>query len=152
MPDRARQNARARGHLMTDDISRIRQNWAMAIAAREIVGSLFYENLFRIAPETRSLFPESLDAQGRKLVQTLSWIVDHLDAPEHLMAGAEALAQRHVGYGVTPDQYDAVGAALITTLGAGLGDAFDENDAAAWTRVYGDLSARMIAAAYPAEG
>jgi hemoglobin-like flavoprotein len=136
---------------MTDDIVRIRKNWASAIAARDIVGRVFYENLFRIAPATRPLFPETLDEQGRKLVQTLSWIVDHLDQADDLDAGAEALALRHVGYGVTAQQYDAVGTALIATLQAGLGDDFSKEDEAAWVRVYTDLSQRMISAAYPAE-
>jgi len=64
---------------MSTDIIRIRQTWAQAIAAREIVGQVFYQLLFKSSPDTRELFPESLDEQGRKLVQTLSWIVDHLD-------------------------------------------------------------------------
>lgn len=133
---------------MSTDIIRIRQNWAQAISAREIVGQVFYEFLFKTAPETRELFPESLDQQGRKLVQTLSWIVDHLEEADDLNAAADALALRHVGYGVTQDQYAAVGDALIATLKAGLGDAFSEEDEAAWVRVYGTLSSRMIATAY----
>lgn len=137
---------------MTTDIARIRQNWANAIAAKDIVGQLFYENLFAIAPETRPMFPASLEDQGRKLVQTLSWIVDHLDHTDDLTAGAEALAVRHVGYGVTPDQYGAVGEALIATLQVGLGDGFNEDDKDAWLRVYASLSQLMIDAAYPKAG
>lgn len=137
---------------MTTDIVRIRQNWAKAVAARDIVGQLFYQNLFEIAPETRPMFPESLDDQGRKLVQTLSWIVDHLDEADDLTAGAQALAVRHVGYGVTPDQYAAVGQSLIATLQAGLGDAFSKDDEAAWLRVYSGLTQLMIDAAYPDAG
>lgn len=133
---------------MITDIVRIRQNWASAILAREIVGKLFYEKLFQIAPDTRPLFPESLDEQGRKLVQTLSWIVDHLDQPDDLAAGAEALAVRHLAYGVTPDHYDAVGSALVATLRTGLGDSFSGEDEAAWVRIYGGLSQKMITAAY----
>lgn len=133
---------------MTTDIIRIRQNWANAILARDIVGELFYEKLFQIAPNARSLFPKSMDDQGRKLVQTLSWIVDHLDQPEELGASAEALAMRHLAYGVLPDDYDAVGAALIATLRTGLGDSFSKEDEAAWTRVYDGLSKQMITAAY----
>lgn len=134
---------------MKPDIVRIRKNWARAIAAREIIGRVFYENLFRIAPETRALFPDTLDEQGRKLVQTLSWIVDTLDNADDLVAGAEALAVRHVGYGVKPEQYTAVGTALIATLQAGLGEDFSAADEAAWVRVYTGLSQSMIKAAYP---
>lgn len=136
---------------MIQDIVRIRQTWASAVAAREIVGQLFYENLFRVAPQTRALFPASLDDQGRKLVQTLSWIVDHLDQEDELFPAADALAARHVGYGVMPDHYEAVGAALIATLHAGLGADFEAEDEAAWLRTYGVLSKRMIETAYATE-
>jgi hemoglobin-like flavoprotein len=134
---------------MLDDVSRIRKNWAVAIGARDIVGGLFYQNLFRIAPDTRSLFPDSLDEQGRKLVQTLSWILDHLEDPDQLLPAAQGLARRHVGYGVSADQYDAVGKALVATLSEALGDAFSDEDAAAWARIYGGLSKVMTDAAYP---
>lgn len=135
---------------MPDGIIRIRSSWAKAIAARKILGIIFYENLFDIAPHTRPLFPESLDDQGRKLVLTLSWIVDHLEDEETLTAAARDMAVRHLDYGVTKDHYAAVGEALLMTLRAGLGDEFDDEDEAAWMRVYAQISSTMIAAAYPA--
>ena len=134
---------------MTDDITRIRRNWALAVGARDILGEIFYQNLFVIAPDTRQMFPETLDEQGQKLVQTLSWIVDHLDQPDELSKAAEDLAHRHVAFGVVPKQYGAVGQALIATLQTGLGDAFSADDEGAWARVYSSLSDKMIAAAYP---
>ena len=134
---------------MSDDITRIRVNWAKAIVARDILGDIFYTHLFEIKPESRVLFPASLNDQGRKLVQTLSWIIDHLEDGDALTEAAAALARRHVGYGGAAGDYDAVGAALIATLRSGLGDDFTDGDAAAWSRVYADLSKTMIAAAYP---
>jgi nitric oxide dioxygenase len=81
-------------------------------------------------------------------VATLGFIVDHLDAPEPLMAAAKELATRHVGYGVSKDQYASVGAALIKSLRQLLGPEFSAEDEAAWTEVYGGLSEAMIDAAY----
>lgn len=133
---------------MHDDITRIRSSWAKAITAKDILGDIFYGILFEIAPHTRPLFSQSLDDQGRKLVQTLSWIVDHLEQEDTLMEAASALAIRHVKYEVLPEHYAAVGEALIATLQAGLGDAFSTQDQEAWTRVYGQLSSAMIEAAY----
>ena len=134
--------------LMSSDVVRIRKNWADAVAAHDILGSIFYDQLFSIAPETRDMFPPQMDDQGRKLVQTLSWIVDHLDQPDQLYSAAKSLAIRHVGYGVAPSQYAAVGTALIATLESGLGDSFSAEDRAAWEHVYGDLSSKMINMAY----
>ena len=133
-----------------DDVARIRRSWARAASAGDIVGTLFYNRLFEIAPETRTLFAADLDRQAGKLMQTLNWIVDHVDAPDALLPRAAALAERHVRYGVTPAQYPLVGQALVDTLAGALGAGFDAADAAAWGRVYGALSGAMIAHAYPA--
>ena len=136
--------------LAPEDVARIRKTWAKAAAAGDIVGRIFYARLFEIAPEARRMFKDDINPQATKLLQTLNWIVDHLDRPETLQPAAEALAMRHVRYGVEAAHYPAVGAALIATLGQGLEGDFDEEDAAAWGRVYGTLSGMMISAAYPA--
>lgn len=134
---------------VADDLRRIRRSWAMAAASEDVVGRIFYRTLFEIAPHARSLFSGDMDEQSRKLMQTMNWIVDHLDAPELLQPRAESLAVRHLRYGVEADQYALVGQALIDTLQKGLGDDFDAEDAAAWGRVYGTLSKMMTDAAYP---
>lgn len=110
---------------------------------------VFYSNLFRIDPTTKPLFVGDLTLQGRKLTQTLSFIVDHIDDEDVLMPAAVDLALRHVGYGVEPEHYASVGAALIETFRQLLGPAFSEEDAAAWVEAYTALSTAMVDAAYP---
>jgi len=131
------------------DHVRIRKNWAKAISAGDLVGQLFYAQLFELAPASRAMFPEVIDDQARKLLQTLNWIIDHLDDPDALIPAAESLAVRHVKYGVKVEHYPAVGEALIATLQQGLGPEFSEEDKAAWLRIYAQLSGIMTAAAYP---
>lgn len=130
------------------DVLRIRRTWAKAAGAGDFVGGLFYRRLFEIAPEAQRLFRSDMGEQSRKLMQTLNWIVDHLDHPSDLNDAATALALRHVRYGVAAGNYGAVGQALIDTLDAALGADFTPEDAAAWGRVYGGLSGMMIDAAY----
>jgi nitric oxide dioxygenase len=59
----------------------------------------------------------------------------------------QALGRRHVGYGVKEADYATVGAALLWTLDAGLGEAFTADVGAAWGRVYTLLSTVMMEAA-----
>jgi hemoglobin-like flavoprotein len=59
----------------------------------------------------------------------------------------EALGKRHVAYGVTPQHYEPVGAALLWTLEQGLGDAFTPPLKAAWTEAYLTLAGVMQKAA-----
>ncbi len=134
---------------MEDDIRRIRKTWAAAVGANDIVGTIFYRNLFQVAPETRGLFPDDIDPQGRKLVLTLSWILDHVEDSSTLIPAAEDLARRHVAYGVQADHYPIVGEVLINTLKDTLGGDFTDEDVGAWVRIYSDLSQTMTAAAYP---
>lgn len=135
----------------TPDEVRMRRSWAKAAAAGDLVGQIFYSKLFEIAPESRAMFPDAIDDQARKLLQTLNWIVDHLDDAETLVPATEDLAIRHVRYGVTAEHYPAVGEALIATLRQGLGPEFSSEDEAAWLRVYAQLSGIMTSAAYPAD-
>lgn len=132
-----------------DKVACIRKTWAQVIGAPEIVGRLFYSRLFAIAPEARGMFPADMRGQEKKLVDTLDFIVDHLDAFEDLLPVARDLAIRHVAYGTLPDHYPAVGSALVETLEQALGDGFTAEDRAAWIEAYTVLSDEMISAAYP---
>ena len=64
------------------------------------------------------------------------------------MPAASALAKRHVSYGAQPAHYPVVGEALLWTLQRGLGDAWTDDVAAAWTAAYTTLSNFMISEAY----
>ena len=67
------------------------------------------------------------------------------------MPAAEALAIKHVGYGVKAAHYKPVGEALIWTLEKGLGEDFSMEVRAAWLSTYGVLAGVMIAEAYGKE-
>ncbi|MEM1076706.1 MAG: globin domain-containing protein [Pseudomonadota bacterium] len=129
---------------------RIRKTWSLAAAIPEQVAHVFYANLFRTDPSTKPLFVGDLELQGRKLIQTLGFIVDHLDEQQKLLPAAQELAIRHVSYGVSADQYASVGTALIKTLKQLLGADFSREDEIAWAETYSGLSDAMIEAAYAA--
>lgn len=132
-------------------IALIRSSWAAAAANPQMATELFYGRLFRIAPEVRPLFADDIRKQAAKLADTLGFIVDHIDRPDALLPAAEALALRHVRYGVSAAHYVHIGTALIWTLRQLLGPRFDAETEAAWTEAYAALSGAMIAAAYPGE-
>lgn len=108
---------------------------------------LFYDRLFVIAPELRSLFPEDMTEQRRKLMAMLAAAVNGLTDFGTIAPTVAALAARHNGYGVKPEHYAPVGAALIWTLQQGLGDEFTPSLEEAWVAVYTALSGFMQQAA-----
>lgn len=112
---------------------------------------IFYSKLFELDPKLKSLFPSGEDAmktQGNKLMTMLGAAVAGLSNLEALIPVLKDLGKRHVDYKVEPSHYDTVGAALLGTLEAGLGDDFTIDVKNAWADVYGTMADVMIEASY----
>jgi hemoglobin-like flavoprotein len=125
----------------------VQQTFAQVVPIADQAAALFYGRLFELDPTLKGLFRIDMTEQGRKLMQVLAFAVGKLDALDELVPAVEALGRRHVGYGVKDAHYDTVGAALLWTLGQGLGPAFTPEVKAAWTTVYGVLASTMKTAA-----
>jgi hemoglobin-like flavoprotein len=131
-----------------DQVKLVQQSFAEVVPIADPAAAMFYERLFEIAPAVRPLFHGDMAEQRRKLMATLAAVVKGLGDIEAILPTASALAKRHVGYGVKPEHYDSVGAALLWTLERGLGDRWSSDLAAAWSAAYGTLSGFMIGEAY----
>ncbi len=93
------------------------------------------------------MFKGDMAEQGRKLTAMLNTVVVKLDNLGEIVPAVQDLGKRHVAYGVDDAHYDTVGAALLWTLGAGLGDAFTPEVKEAWTKAYVTLAGAMKEAA-----
>ena len=113
---------------------------------------IFYTKLFELDPALKPLFPTDKEGamveQGNKLMTMLGAAVAGLSNMDALIPVLKGLGKRHVDYKVEPSHYATVGAALLGTLEAGLGDEFTPDVKEAWTTVYGAMSSVMIEAAY----
>lgn len=128
-------------------IEMIRASWSSVGQIQDVAATLFYDRLFELDPTVRRLFRRADMAQQKKiLMQTLTVVVRSLDRLDQLVPAIEALGRRHAGYGVREEHYDTVGAALLWTLGQGLGDGFTPELEAAWTDAYTTLASVMIGA------
>lgn len=132
--------------LSESDIVLIQESFSQVAPIADQAAGLFYNRLFEIAPEVRPLFKSDITEQGKKLMSTLAIVVNGLRDLGAIVPVAQDLAKRHVGYGVQAAHYEPVGAALIWTLGQGLGEAFTPETEAAWVKAYGVLSGVMIEA------
>ena len=126
----------------------IRSSFQSVAALGNGAGHAFYDRLFRTAPQIRPMFPEDVGEQAGKLTMALKLVVDTIGDLPKLTQIVEALARRHVAYGVEAGHYPLVGQVLLETLGDALGDDFTAETREAWAAAYGLLSERMIAAAY----
>jgi hemoglobin-like flavoprotein len=131
-----------------EQITLVQSSFAKVEPIAATAAELFYARLFEIAPEVKPLFKGDMTEQGVKLMSMLGTVVRGLNRLDALVPAAQNLARAHVAYGVQPEHYAPVGAALLDTLAKGLGDAFTSETKAAWETAYGILSKTMIDAAY----
>lgn len=110
---------------------------------------IFYQRLFEIAPEFRSMFKHDMKKQGAMLMSTLGLAVGSLNHLETILPAVRSLGQRHAGYGVQPEHYQKVAEAFLWTLESALGDAFTSELKDAWVAAYTTLATVMIEASEP---
>jgi len=126
----------------------VASTWRLIVPIQDTAADLFYRRLFELAPQYRSLFKSDLEAQKRKLMAMLAFVVKSLSWPENtwredvdqksdLFLVVLALGRRHTDlYRIPSEAYDTVREALMWTLDYGLGEAFTPAARAAWSRVY----------------
>ena len=113
----------------------------------ETAAQMFYGRLFFLDPSLRPLFRGDLREQGRKVMAMISFTVNGLTRLHELLPTVKALGRRHAGYGVRPEHYYTVGAALLWTLEQGLGAQFTADTSEAWVAAYSVLADTMRDAA-----
>jgi hemoglobin-like flavoprotein len=125
----------------------VQSSFAKVAPIAETAAALFYGRLFELDPSLRYMFHGDMAEQGRKLMNMLTLAVRGLDRPDQLIPAVEMLGRRHTGYGVKPEHYGTVAAALLWTLEQGLGDDFTPEVKDAWVAVYTLLANTMQEAA-----
>ena len=135
-------------NMTPEQVNLVQQSFAKVAPISEQAAVLFYDRLFEVAPQVRTMFPDDMTEQRKKLMGTLAVVVNGLSDIGSVLPAASALAKRHVGYGARPEHYPVVGGALLWTLEKGLGEAWTPEVADAWSAAYGTLSGYMISEAY----
>lgn len=133
--------------LTPEQKSLVQDSWRLVQPISTQAAELFYGKLFELDPSLRPLFKGDIREQGAKLMKTIGIAVNSLNDLPGILPVVQALGQRHVGYGVKPEHYPTVGAALLWTLEQGLGSKATPEVLEAWGKVYGVLSSVMISSA-----
>jgi hemoglobin-like flavoprotein len=130
------------------NVNLLRQSFEVVATANPQFITRFYEILFERYPQTRPLFPPNgMARQAEMLTQALVAVLDHLEDAPWLQGTLGALGAKHVGYGVTREMYDWVGASLLATLAEVAGSAWTPDLQAAWSEAYGAIVSLMLARA-----
>jgi hemoglobin-like flavoprotein len=132
-------------------IALVRSSWRHMLLIKERAAELFYRRLFELDPSLEPLFRGDMTRQGQKLMAMLGMVVARLDRLGDLVPAVEELGRRHARYGVEDGHYDTVGAALLSTLRAVLGDALSREAEEAWAVAYATLAGVMKQASAEAQ-
>jgi len=124
-------------------IELVQSSFNLVTPILESATMMFYDRLFQLDPSLRQMFRSPQEEQARKLAHVLTVVVEGLSRPEQILPAVEELGRRHSAYGVRPEHYASVGAALLGTLQSGLGEAFTAEVREARASAYFLLSSTM---------
>src|SRR5258708_4335309 len=104
-------------YLMTpEQIYLVRKSFDALWPFRRKLAEQFYGRFFELAPDTRRLFPNDLERQQLKLMDTIAAIVGALDQRELFQSIISQTGRKHADFGVHNSHFTAFGEALIWGL------------------------------------
>ncbi|MEO0390472.1 MAG: globin domain-containing protein [Pseudomonadota bacterium] len=133
-----------------EQIALVQASFQRVVLIKDQLGRAFYQELFRIAPQVRPIFPADMAAQEAKLTDALIYVVDNLTRPDVIEETLVPLALRHLDYGAQPAHFAAVGMALMTALRQTAPGGITPQESNAWMAAYSAM-ADMMVAEFPAK-
>ena len=133
-----------------EQVHLVRNSFDALWPVRRRLAETFYTRFFELAPDTRRLFPDDMERQQLKLMDSLAAIVGALDKREIFQSVISHSARQHSQFGAAPPHFIAFGQALIWGLQQQLGPAFTPELEQAWTTLYDTVQSRMTGGAQAA--
>lgn len=97
---------------------------------------LFYDELFRLAPDLRAIFPDDIARQREKFAHMLGVVVKNLSQVSNISDDLIDLGRRHAGYDVEDENYEIFGEALLRMLDRLIGAELTSDTRNAWAAAY----------------
>ncbi len=104
-----------------------------------------YNNIFAAAPAALTLFADAdMAEQKKKLLATLIVVRKSLRNLDAIVPALQAMGARHAQYGVLPEHYPVVGAALLDAMATIGGDNWRSEYTEAWAGAYQIVQETML--------
>lgn len=104
-----------------------------------------YANFFARVPSALPLFSEAdMIGQKKMVLQILIMLRTSLRDLGAIVPALQSLGTRHARYGVLPEHYPVMGAALLEAMAAVGGDEWKPEYTAAWGGAYGVVQDAML--------
>jgi hemoglobin-like flavoprotein len=130
-----------------EQVDLIQKSFDALWPVRRRLAEAFYRRFFELAPDARRMFPDDMERQQLKLMDTIAAIVGALDEREIFQSIIRFSGRQHALFGVKRSHFVAFGDALIWGLEQQLGPAFSPELKQAWITLYDAVQSEMIRAA-----
>lgn len=131
--------------MMTEaKIELVKNSWGRVVAYSEKAGRIFYERLFELAPELRTLFKDDVQTQNQKLILAVTVIITKLNKLENLELEIQKLAKKHQAFGIAGDHFVMFKLAFVEMLRAISQTLWDEETEEAWKELFDLISVAML--------
>ena len=130
---------------MSLNVDLLEKSFQLVAPQGDAIASRFYDRLFHKYPEVKPLFKDvNMRQQKKKLLASIVLVMENLRKPEALKAALLAMGERHVGYGVQPAHYAAVGENLLAVLAEFSGNAWTPEVRKAWVDAFDVIKTVML--------
>ena len=136
---------------MSLDLEALETSFDLVVPRGDKLMDEVYGRLFAAAPSVRPLFPEDVRAQKTMLLGALVLLRKSLRNLDAIVPKLHELGARHVAYGARPEHYPVVGEALIASMAAVAGDAWEPRFGTSWSKAFEMVAGAMLAGAAEAE-
>ena len=110
-----------------EQIDLIKKSFDELWPIRRKLAEQFYDQFFELAPDTRRLFPNDMQRQQLKLMDTIAAIVGALDEREIFQSIISHTGRKHAQFGVQPSHFVSFGDALIWACSNSLAPRLPQN-------------------------
>ena len=132
--------------MIPEQVDLIRKSFDEMWPIRRSLADKFYNRFFETTPDARRLFPNDMEKQYLKLMDTIAALVGALDNRPLFQSIIGHTARQHARFGVTSSQLAAFGDALIWSLEQQFCSAFTPELRQAWVALYEAVQTEMLSA------
>ncbi|MFN9992852.1 MAG: globin domain-containing protein [Phycisphaerales bacterium] len=110
----------------------------------EVLVTRFYNNLFKVAPAARDLFPGDPKRQHQHFAAAIAMLARNVMDIEAMDEPLRDLGRRHLAYRVLPEHYELARKMLVETLAECAGDRWTPEHTKAWEALIARTAQLML--------
>lgn len=125
-------------------IDRLESSFKLLAPRGDELADRFYSRLFAENPTLRSMFPETMADQKKKLIASLVLVIENLRTPDKLVEPLKSLGARHNKYETKEEQYPIVRDTLVYVMSEMAGTQWNDQLTEDWNGALDFVASVMI--------